>query len=96
MDKRMFKKTPEELQMYMHFKKRHGVSKIKKVKVPIRASRSIVKNLTFLLVRSIIDLYDKCSFSSVGRAIGLHPIGRQFKSVNEYQRSFYDKIFYKP
>lgn len=32
MDKRMFKKTPEELQMYMHFKKRHGVSKIKKGK----------------------------------------------------------------
>ena len=75
--------------MYMHFKKRHGMSKIKKkVKVRIRASKSIVKNLTFLLARSIIDLYDKCSFSSVGRAIGLHPIGRQFKSVNEYQKEF--------
>ena len=32
MDKRMFKKTPEELQMYMHFKKRHGDSKNKKGK----------------------------------------------------------------
>lgn len=32
MDKRIFKKTPEELQMYMHFKKRHGLSKIKKGK----------------------------------------------------------------
>lgn len=32
MDKRMFKKTSEELQMYMRFKKRHGVSKIKKGK----------------------------------------------------------------
>lgn len=32
MNKRIFKKNPQELQMYLHFKKRHGVSKIKKGK----------------------------------------------------------------
>ena len=32
MDKRIFKKTPEELQEYLKFKKRHGRSKIKKGK----------------------------------------------------------------
>lgn len=32
MDKKVFKKTGEELQLFFHFKKRHGVSKVKKGK----------------------------------------------------------------
>ena len=32
MDKRILKKTGEELQQFLHFKKRHGISKLKKGK----------------------------------------------------------------
>ena len=51
-DKRMFKKSPEEFQEYLKFKRRGSVVESKKVKVLLRGKRNILI----------------CLCSSVGRA----------------------------
>ena len=43
MDKRILKKTGEELQQFLHFKKRHGISKLKKERVLILEKININK-----------------------------------------------------
>ena len=47
MNKKIFKKTSEELQMFLHFKKRHGVSKIKKGKGSYSRKQKHRKNFDF-------------------------------------------------
>ena len=72
MDKRMFKKTPEELQMYMHFKKRHGVSKIKKGKGSYTRKQKHREKFDFSACAQYNrNIRNKCPLNSAGQSANL-------------------------
>ena len=75
MDKRMFKKSPEELQMYMHFKKRHGMSKIKKGKGSYSRKQKHREKFDFPACAQYNKFIQYAELAQLVRAPGLHPGG---------------------
>lgn len=87
MDKRMFKKTPEELQMYMHFKKRHGVSKIKKGKGSYTRKQKHREKFDFLACAQYNRNIRNARLAQPVRAPALQAGGHKFESCISHQKT---------